>query len=206
MKIFSLKNYVSLYNKHCNGGKLKLVLKGLETEKYYTFIISDEYMKLYIGEDENNFDILMSITDIFHLNLADENFKPIFMIEYKYKKDGEPFEECKKWIQYPAQLYITLFNIMDKLANFIISHDGIKEECTYLSGKVFLIQETEDEYIVRGTNLNHLYSLFGEYEILYVWDMYKKISYSEFLDSQEKIAKNLNKPIVKYKLDTKVGG
>ena len=36
--------------------------------------------------------------------------------------------------------------------------------------------------------------------------MYRKLSYAGFLEEQERIAKELGKQIVKYKLDVKVGG
>lgn len=205
MKVYSLKNYISLYHKYCKNNKMELRVEGLETGSYYSFEIDNEAITLRVGTDTEDF-LMMKVTDVDHMFLADENFKPIFMLERKFKKDGGVFEESKKWIQYPAQMYITLFNNMDKLAHFTISHDGKKEYCTYLSGKVFIIEETEEEYIVRGSNLNHMHTLFGEYEILYVWDMYRKLSYAGFLEEQERIAKELGKQIVKYKLDVKVGG
>ncbi len=203
MLAYTVKNYLKLLSQYSRENNYVLEMLGYETKYTYEFTVDSQGIHLLMKDEDREL-LYTNIDNIDKFMFIDKHLEPKMLKETKFKKDGKMFEQTLKVISYEAQLYISLFNLMDKRANFIFQHNGKKYKCFYIEGKTLLVDETDDEYIIKGTNLNHLHTMFNNYKILYVNALYKKLTYKGFLEEQEKIAELSGKRFVKYKLNERV--
>ncbi|GAA0101619.1 hypothetical protein UT300012_23340 [Paraclostridium bifermentans] len=204
MLVYSVKNLLknmSMFSKN-NSYELKFV--GLETKYTYNFSVNNNGVNVLVQDECGRDLILTSIRDLDRLRFNDKHLNPLSLIETKWKPNGDVYERVEKDISYPAQIYITLFNLMNKKVSFVFRHNGIEYRCIYLEGKTMFVEETNSEFIVRGTDLNHLHKIFPDYEILYATPSLIKYRYRDYMEEQETLAKTLGKEFVKYRLDEKV--
>lgn len=204
MLAFTVKNYIKNLIANTHGNDYILEFKGNETEHVYKFKVEKDILTLTLSKDGQEL-LYTSVNNIDKLFLCDNRLEPVFLTETKFKEDGSLYERVEKSISYPAQLYITLFNLMHKKANFTFRHSGKHFRCYYIEGKTLVVEQNAKEYIIRGTNLNHLNTLYDNYEILYVSPLIRRLTYRDFLSEQEVIAETLNKEFIKYKLNERVG-
>ena len=204
MLVYSVKNLLKNMSMFSKNNSYELKFSGLETKYKYNFSINDNGVNMLVKDKDDNDLLLTSIKDIDRLKFKDKHLKPETLVETKWKPNGEIYEKVEKDISYPAQIYITLFNLMNKKVSFVFKHNGKEYRCIYLEGKTMFVEETETEYIVRGTDLNHLHRIFPDYEILYATPSLIKYRYRDYMEEQEILAKTLGKEFVKYRLDEKV--
>ena len=202
LRTFTLKNYITYLAKYAGTNSYKLTLTGNQTKIKYNFTIQNG-IKLVISK--HNVDkIMFMVNSMEDLQLEDTSFTPEILIETKYKPDGSIYSEQKNYIVYVAQLYIQLFRLMKERVNFVFIDRNKYYYCYYVDGKVLYAEETEDSYIIKGTNLFKLSESNPEYEILYVSQSVDRPSYATFMDSSHKCSILKNKKFVKYKFNIQI--
>lgn len=203
MLAYTVKNYLKLLSKHAKDNKYELEMLGGETINSYIFQIEFEKINLVVKHSDKEL-LYTRIYDLDKFMFNDKTLKAVRLKETKFTREGALFEETTKMITQDSQLYITLFNAMDKKANFVFKHKDKKHKCFYIEGKTLLVEETDKEHIIKGTDLNHLRALYPGYNILYVNEPLRKMSYRAFFEEQEYLAQLAGKTLSKYKFHERV--
>lgn len=200
MLVYTVKNLIKNFSNFSKGNSYELDFIGNRTRNKYTFFIKDN-ISIQI-KDENDVELLWTqINNIDELILTDTRLKPTKLKETKWKATGEVFEKCEKIISYPAQLYITLFNLMHKKVSFVFRYNNENMHAIYLEGKTMFVEQTDSDYILKGTDLNQLHYHYPNYEILHVSPCIVKFSYRVFMEEQEIVANKLGKKFIKMRLE-----
>lgn len=161
--------------------------------------------KVFVVLETEDVCLRQPIEDINEFVFKDETLTPVNFIETIFKGDDEIYECNSIKIHYPAQLYVKVFKLMRDRVSFMF-RDNTNEYyyCYYVEGKVLFIEETDTEYIVRGTNLYHLANSHPDYEILAINNPLKRYMYGEYLDIQREIANKKGKEFIKIVKDKRV--
>lgn len=203
MLAYTVKNYLKLLSSYAKDNKYELEMLGGETINTYIFNVELDTINLTIKHKDKEL-LFTRVYDLDKFVFNDKTLKAVRLKETKFTRDGCLFEEITKMITQDSQLYITLFNAMDKKANFVFKHKDKKYKCFYIEGKTLLIDETDKEYIIKGTDLNHLRVMYPGYNILYVSEPIRKMSYRSFFEEQESLAELTGKTLAKYKFHERV--
>ncbi|WP_394863366.1 hypothetical protein, partial [Paraclostridium bifermentans] len=121
-----------------------------------------------------------------------------------YNSKGAEFENNKKFIVYPAQLYITLFKRLQRRANLVFECRGKQHSAYYIEGKLILTDEDKGKTTVTVTNLTKLNNMYKDYNILYVSPALHRYTFKQYLDTQEELARLKGNKIETIKCDKKV--
>ncbi len=203
MLMYTVKNLLKNFSTFSKGNSYELEFIGNKSKNKYTFLIKDS-ISVQIKDENDNELLWTQIDNIDALALTDTKLKPVKLLETKWKNNGEVFEKCEKMISYPAQMYITLFNLMYKKVSFVFRYNNETIHAIYLEGKTMFVEQTDTEYILKGTDLNQLHHHYPNYEILHVSPCLIKFSYRIFMEEQEQVASKLGKKFVKIRLGERV--
>lgn len=205
MNSYTVKNYIKNLNTYANNNKYEIKFKGIETGNGYKFkICKDKPLEMILCDNDDNELILITIDNIDTINFPDNKLKPVYLEEVSYTSSGTEFEMNKKYIAYPAQLYITLFKRMQRRVNLVFEHNGKQYSAYYIEGKVILTEEQDKKTTITITNLTKLNALYHNYNILYVSPMLQRYSFKQYLDTQEEIARLKGNEVETIKYDKKV--
>lgn len=196
MKIYCVKNVIYWLDRFKRKNRYEVIFKGVNNKLNYKFKIQDN-VTLDISSDDETIDTCSTIKDLYRIDLGDTEFTPISFKEITYKSDTEVFEENFTSIYFPAQLYVKLFKIMNERVNFTFRVDDRYFDAYHIDGKVLYTSEDNTEFRVIGTTLFQLAKTYPNYEILNICYPSKRLSYGEFLDKQDGIAKKKYKKFVR---------
>lgn len=232
MLAFTVKNYLSNLIRVAGENKYEIEFLGDTSGRVYIFNISREHVESTSSAEVKEThskgrqgntrkelppckvsltvkteDVCMRtiIDRLSEFNFKDETLTPINFMETICKSVDEIYECNNIKIHYPAQLYVKLFKLMrDRVSFMFRTEDDDYYYCYYVDGKILFVEETDSEYIVRGTNLYHLANSHPNYEILAVSNPLKRYMYGEYLDMQREIANKKTKTYVKIIKDKRV--
>lgn len=196
MLAHTLKSVVKQLKNFAGDKTIFLNTFDKKSERGYNFEItsSEIWMEVQIGNSAGR----SKVDDIEMIELP-KFLKILSLKEESYFTYGGIFEEQKTNVAFEAQLFVKVFRIMKERAFFTVTQNSNYLDCYYVDGKVFYIEETDDEYKVMGTDLFKLHNSHNNYRIFTVDTLPQNMDYSTFLDEQERIAKTLNKKFVKYR-------
>lgn len=203
MLAYTLKNFLKNLTRFAGNNKYILEMLGEQTGYHYKFT-SHKELNVLITIDDKTPEILTTVGDIDFLHFKDTNFKAIKLEETIHRGSAEMYEHNVVNIYYEAQLYIKLFRLMKERVSFMFNYDNKYYYCYYIDGKALYIEETDTQYVIRGTSLFHLNKSFPGYQILSVSEPLNRFSYGKFLDVHDEIAKKKKKELIKYKFESKI--
>lgn len=179
---------------------IDLVLRDKRGNTTYSFAITKENIRVE-RKTEGQLAINFNVKDIQMLTLPDI-LTCLSITETSYvngvKDKSRIFERHETFVRYEAQMFVRVFRIMRERVEFTMVQDNKHYDCYHIDGKVFFVEETEDEYKLMGTDLFELNKTHPDYRILHISRLGGNMDYRTFVDHQNQIADKLNKTFRKY--------
>jgi hypothetical protein len=197
----TLKSVVKSFKNYADDKKISFTAKDINSQRLYCFNIDKDSVLVDINSGELS--SRQAIEDVEMFSLP-SHFKVLQVIERTYTPDGAIFEEQTANVSYEAQLFLKLFRMMKERVFFRFMHDGAMHDCYFIDGKVFYIEETDDEYKLMGTNLFRLPVTHKDYRIISIESIMDVLDYKSFVEKHERAAKLLGKQFFKYKFGQRV--